>query len=260
MARVDDGTWLGSGTWADEDDPGAGSQDFSTGHTGTGLNANFIKYKKVITEFFSGYGTILPDKISGAAIQASAVDGATLEKSGSTFRVKDGGITEAKIGTAAVTGLKIAVNAVANSHIVDGSITSSKLVDLSVLTSKINALAVTSDKIAAAAVTTEKLEYKEYIGHITQTGTSAPSVVVIRNTIGTITPTRLDVGEYELTSSGLFTGNKTIALIANNVPLVSINGITAQTENVVLITTRNTSGTLTDSLLYVTSVFIRVYP
>jgi hypothetical protein len=260
MARVDDGTWLGSGVWADEDDPGAGSQDFTTGYTGTGLNANFIKYKKALTEFFSGYGVVLPDKITGSSIQASAADGSTLEKSGSSFRIKDAGVTEAKIATGAVTGLKIGINSVANSHIIDGSITSSKLVDLSVLTSKLNASAVTAEKIATSAVTTEKLEYKEFFANISQFGTSAPILTVMRNTIGTITATRADVGEYELVTSGLFLSNKTVCLISNTVSIVSINSITHQTENVVVIDTRNISGQLADSLLYVTSVMIRVYP
>ena len=54
--------------------------------------------------------------------------------------------------------------------------------------------------------------YKKYIALITQTSTSAPTVVEIENTIGPIIWTRTAVGEYEGTLTGAFTNNKTLGL------------------------------------------------
>lgn len=50
---------------------------------------------------------------------------------------------------------------------------------------------------------------KNYSALVTQSSTNNPTVIVLENTIGTITPVRTDVGTYRFTSSGLFTVDKT---------------------------------------------------
>ena len=49
--------------------------------------------------------------------------------------------------------------------------------------------------------------YKVYVAKISQTGTAAPTVTVLENTIGDIVWTRTDVGEYVATLSDAFTTN-----------------------------------------------------
>jgi hypothetical protein len=57
--------------------------------------------------------------------------------------------------------------------------------------------------------------YERYIALITQTSTSAPTVIELENTIGPIIWTRKTTGEYSGTLSGAFTANKTYATISN---------------------------------------------
>jgi energy-converting hydrogenase Eha subunit A len=69
------------------------------------------------------------------------------------------------------------------------------------------------DLFLPAAVPT----YKIYSALITQTGTANPVVTVVANTLGTVTIVRDNPGRYSVTTSGLFTTNKTV---------ISINTIT----------------------------------
>lgn len=50
---------------------------------------------------------------------------------------------------------------------------------------------------------------KRYTVLLTQAGTSAPVATIIENTIGAITLSRNSIGEYYLTSTGLFIKSKT---------------------------------------------------
>ena len=52
--------------------------------------------------------------------------------------------------------------------------------------------------------------YKVYTALFTQYGESAPVATVLENTLGTVTWNYADVGVYTITSSALFTENKTI--------------------------------------------------
>lgn len=85
---------------------------------------------------------IAGDGLAGGAGSALSVntDGSTIETSADALRVKDAGITAAKLATDSVTTAKIlALN-----------VTSAKINDLAVTTGKINDAAVTADKLAAA--------------------------------------------------------------------------------------------------------------
>ena len=56
--------------------------------------------------------------------------------------------------------------------------------------------------------------YKKYIALMTQTGTAAPTVVVLENTIGDIVWTRASTGLYRGTLIGAFTLDKTYAMMS----------------------------------------------
>lgn len=55
--------------------------------------------------------------------------------------------------------------------------------------------------------------YKVYTALITQQNTSAPTVIVLENTIGSISLVYNSVGYYSLSSVGLFTTDKTVGFI-----------------------------------------------
>ena len=78
------------------------------------------------------------------------------------------------------------------------------------------------------------LNYKSYVALISQTGTAAPTVTVLENTIGNISWTRSSVGQY-------------------------VGLLTDSSVSSVLIYTNSFAGTPTDSLLDKTSIEIRVY-
>lgn len=85
------------------------------------------------------------------------VDGASLEISGDIVRIKDLGVTTAKINDAAVTTAKIADSNVTTAKINDGAVTTAKIADSNVTTAKIADANVTTAKIADSNVTTIKL-------------------------------------------------------------------------------------------------------
>lgn len=76
--------------------------------------------------------------VAGAGLSEAAdvlsvnVDGSTLEISSDALRLKDGGITAAKIGTDAVGSSAIAADAVGSSEIAAGAVGSSELADTAV--------------------------------------------------------------------------------------------------------------------------------
>lgn len=153
MPRVSSGDWIDADTYADEEDPGAGAQTFdAAGLAGTGANGWRVRVWKALTQFFSGYGTVASDKIDGNAIKASAVDGSTLETNNPTgakmLRVKDAGITAAKLASDAVTTVKILDANVTAAKLASDSVTNVKIADNAVNTQKLNAQAVTPNKMS----------------------------------------------------------------------------------------------------------------
>jgi len=95
------------------------------------------------------------------------VDDSTLEINTDTLRVKDLGITTAKLAALAVTDAKLAADSVTTAKILDSNVTAAKLAtdsvttikitDLNVTTAKLAALSVTDAKLAADSVTTAKI-------------------------------------------------------------------------------------------------------
>ena len=93
-----------------------------------------------------------------------------------------------------------------------------------------------------------------------QYNTGAPVVTVLENTIGNVWFTYEAVGNYNASSTGAFTSNKTFALIQNT--SMGINADysldNSSSENSVSFTTFN-DGTLDNGMLLSTPIEIRVY-
>jgi hypothetical protein len=102
--------------------------------------------------------------------------------------------------------------------------------------------------------------YQRYIALITQTSTSAPTVVEIENTIGPIVWSRKATGEYSGTLTGAFTANKTYATIsqtlANSMVLISTTAIDI---NIITTNLQNPTASKHDSHLLKNTLEIRVY-
>jgi hypothetical protein len=102
--------------------------------------------------------------------------------------------------------------------------------------------------------------YERYIALITQTSTSAPTVIELENTIGPIAWTRKATGEYVGTLTGAFTANKTYATIsqalANSIVMIST---TANDINIITTNLHSPTAAKHDSHLSNNTIEIRVY-
>ena len=103
--------------------------------------------------------------------------------------------------------------------------------------------------------------YKKYVALMTQTGSAAPTVVVLENTIGDIVWTRDSAGIYEGTLTGAFTLDKTSAMMS----VVLVDGIVNVfrfSDDVVRVATtnlKNPNANHHDSHLSKNTIEIRVY-
>lgn len=80
--------------------------------------------------------------------------------------------------------------------------------------------------------------YKVYTGLMGQSGTSNPTVTVLGdNTIGNITWTRINIGQYVGTLTGAFTVNKTWAICLTAQNSASAIGITPTSDSTVSVST-----------------------
>ncbi|MHC0441003.1 beta strand repeat-containing protein [Flavobacterium sp. 3-210] len=102
-----------------------------------------------------------------------------------------------------------------------------------------------------------KTGFKAYAGYITQSSTSAPTMTVMENTIGSIVWTRTGAGVYEGTLSGAFTANKTMVLFNGALGNNGKSDTQIISTSVIRITTY-AGITATDSML-TGSLEIRVY-
>ncbi|MCI0708204.1 MAG: hypothetical protein L0Y80_12070 [Ignavibacteriae bacterium] len=131
MARQGSGDWINAGVWPDGDDVPRGHQNFAD-NTGDGSNNFIIRLRNTLVAFFEGVnGVPLDDVIPGDAIQAGAVDGSTLEASAATgtkvFRVKDDGITKAKLNVDVVDGTTLEQKVGGELGIKDGGVIAGKI-------------------------------------------------------------------------------------------------------------------------------------
>jgi len=105
------------------------------------------------------------------------------------------------------------------------------------------------------------LNYKSYVALITQTGTGAPTAIVLENTLGEVTFNYISVGNYEVVTDGLF-NDKTFALIPNS--RLGTNNIYQTGVNTLQIVCRDITSSspfipFLNNALNKTTIEIRVY-
>lgn len=107
---------------------------------------------------------------------------------------------------------------------------------------------------------TVKLPYLVYTALLSQTGTNAPTAIVLKNTLGEITFTRDATGIYSANSEMLYTEGKRMAFMMNN--FNQRYGLMAYFYSVSVCEIRvsDDGQTLTDDALLDTPFEIRVYP
>ena len=103
--------------------------------------------------------------------------------------------------------------------------------------------------------------YKKYIALMTQTGTAAPTVVVLENTIGDIVWTRASTGLYRGTLIGAFTLDKTYAMMSVTLTDGVVNVFRFSDDVVRVATTnlKNPNANHHDNHLSKNTIEIRVY-
>ena len=110
-------------------------------------------------------------------------------------------------------------------------------------------------------VTIKSDDYLVYTALITQTGTSAPTATVLKNTLGgTVVWSYNGVGDYTATLSGVFTANKTtVTAISNNISTAKeASGVWETTSTIDVYTTDAWDSA--NDVLNVSFFEIRVYP
>jgi hypothetical protein len=149
-----------------------------------------------------------------------------------------------------------------------------KITDLEVLTEAASDdllyIVDVSDNTSGPQGTSKQIEvgnvarpYKVYTALLTQSGTAAPTAVVLENSIGNIVWTRQAAGEYTATLSSAFVLNKTLCLVYANSP--DVEGTVAQIRfertdisNLILQSGSTASG-FTDTVMLNLPIEIRVY-
>jgi len=126
-----------------------------------------------------------------------------------------------------------------------------------------NDTSIATTAFVTGAITTDK-PYKVYTALISQTGTSAPTVIVLENTLGgTPVWSRIGPGVYSGLLSGFFTANKTTVIFTKQytVPTGGTDIFTAAgcgSINSIDLSTANTAG-LVDGVLSKATIEVRVY-
>ncbi len=148
------------------------------------------------------------------------VDNSTVEINADTLRIKDAGVTAAKIATGAVgttqladtsvTDVKLASNAVTTAKILDSNVTNGKLATDAVTTIKIANLAVTDAKLAADSVTTVKIANLA----VTDAKLAADSVTTAK--IANLAVTDAKLAADSVTTAKILNSNVTNAKIADS--------------------------------------------
>ena len=105
------------------------------------------------------------------------------------------------------------------------------------------------------------VRYKKYIALMTQTGTAAPTVVVLENTIGDIVWTRASTGLYRGTLTGAFTLDKTYAMMSVTLidGIVNVFRFSNDTVRVATTNLKNPNADYHDNHLLNNTIEIRVY-
>jgi hypothetical protein len=213
-------------------------------------NANYLQPTKVelisleteidLPNFFGG--TILPVGPGSGDQTVSILDGYNNETNVTTDN-KNAII----IGSGNTVGDGLKTLVVGNGHNVDQD---------GVVTTNITV----TNTINGRAANDMLRNYERYIALITQTSTSAPTVIELENTIGPIVWSRKTTGDYSGTLSGAFTANKTYATIsqtlADSIVMIST---TASDINIITTNLHSPIAVAHDGHLNNNTLEIRVY-
>jgi hypothetical protein len=142
--------------------------------------------------------------------------------------------------------------------VANDAIDSTKIANGAVTNAKIATNAVTGDKIPDSAISPSKFAFKQFVGKISQSGTLAPTVAVISNTLGgTVVWSRVGTGYYRGTLAGAFGTNSAIVFITKGLGAGFAFGLAG--GDTVDIYSFNSAGTLSDDVLSGGSLLIQVY-
>ena len=98
--------------------------------------------------------------------------------------------------------------------------------------------------------------YKVYVALLTQSGTAAPTAIVLENSLGGIVWARSSAGIYTATLSGAFTTDKTAVLLGST-GLASRYALTS--TSVITLTTFDDGFAADDNKMTNATIEIRVY-
>ncbi len=104
-------------------------------------------------------------------------------------------------------------------------------------------------------VTSSDNTYKVYTALLTQTGSTAPTEVILENTLGTVTYSYQSTGDYLVTATGLLTTDKTA--INCGVGSMEISSLT--NDSFTLFTFDLAAASLSDDILRSSMIEIKVY-
>jgi len=101
--------------------------------------------------------------------------------------------------------------------------------------------------------------YKSYVAKLTQSGTSAPTAVVLQNELGgTVVWSRASAGRYLATLAGAFTLNKTVGFMNASVPDFQCQPFPVSAD-VFEVDNQDLAGANIDGALFGNCIEIRVY-
>ncbi len=103
-------------------------------------------------------------------------------------------------------------------------------------------------------------KYKVYSALVTQEGTNTPTAMVLENTLGDITFSYNNVGEYTINSNNLFLEDKTFLTVGNSRNIggfITEGGGDSSPSNIYILTTSTDNEPAND--IFNLSIEIRVY-
>lgn len=109
------------------------------------------------------------------------------------------------------------------------------------------------------------LGYKQFVGTLTQSGTSNPTSNILCGDLGTVTFSRNSIGNYTCTATGLLTLTKLCVIFGNEIEIATTDYASiivipgSITVNTFDFYTRDQTGALSDDILKETTIEIRVY-
>lgn len=101
--------------------------------------------------------------------------------------------------------------------------------------------------------------YKVYSALLTQSGTDAPTAIVLENTIGEIVWSYNDIGDYTGTLVGAFNINKVFSIVENSIIGINLFIIANTTNDTINLQSCDFIGNYVNDNMNLTPIEIRVY-